>query len=272
MTSDPPESGWYPVSGLRDLPPGFARAVTLFGEDIALWRSEDGHLHAWQNRCLHRGMRLSLGFVRGEQLVCRYHGWHYDGTGACGLIPAHPRQRPPENLRVRGYACVEESELLWLRLDEADEIPPNLSAVSGQTPAFCQSFRFRLGLDALADRLSRTPFPTAKMAGRLDWRYEPTETAPGAMTALWRTSQSDSPRELRYHVQRPNRGLVTVTASDDGGPLETRLSALQPIDDKRTALHLLVSSPSGDSLGARRVAAQWGRQLRVTLEPAGVDA
>jgi len=38
--------------------------------DIAVWRSVSGVVNAWENRCPHRGMRLSHGFVRGESLAC----------------------------------------------------------------------------------------------------------------------------------------------------------------------------------------------------------
>ena len=51
------------------------------GEDIVIWRSVSGEARAWENRCIHRGMRLSFGQVRGEQLSCRYHGWLFDLNG-----------------------------------------------------------------------------------------------------------------------------------------------------------------------------------------------
>ncbi|GIS36806.1 MAG: hypothetical protein Ct9H90mP8_2260 [Pseudomonadota bacterium] len=31
------------------------------------------------NRCPHRGTRLSLGFFSGKQLACLYHGWQLEG-------------------------------------------------------------------------------------------------------------------------------------------------------------------------------------------------
>jgi len=59
-------------------------------EDLVVWRSASGVLSAWENRCPHRGMRLSHGFVRGESLACAYHGWHFECSGRCHYIPAHP--------------------------------------------------------------------------------------------------------------------------------------------------------------------------------------
>ncbi|MGB1508948.1 MAG: Rieske (2Fe-2S) protein, partial [Paracoccaceae bacterium] len=44
-----------------------ARVMRAFvnGKDVVVWRSTSGKLSAWENRCPHRGMRLSHGFVRG---------------------------------------------------------------------------------------------------------------------------------------------------------------------------------------------------------------
>ena len=65
-----------------------------------MWRDSDGVAHVWEDRCPHRGMRLSLGFVRGDQIACLYHGWRYDAAGQCRYIPAHPQLTPPETIRV----------------------------------------------------------------------------------------------------------------------------------------------------------------------------
>ncbi|MGO7418409.1 Rieske 2Fe-2S domain-containing protein, partial [Rhizobium ruizarguesonis] len=40
---------------------------------IALWSSASGRISASADRCPHRGMSLSHGFVRGETLSCIYH-------------------------------------------------------------------------------------------------------------------------------------------------------------------------------------------------------
>ncbi len=85
---------WYPVARSDALAEGQLRGVRLLGEDLALWRA-GGQAFAWQDRCIHRGTRLSLGKVEDGLLACPYHGWRYDGTGRCVRIPAHPAQTPP---------------------------------------------------------------------------------------------------------------------------------------------------------------------------------
>ena len=64
-------------------------AVRLLGEDLVLWRA-GGQAVAWQDLCVHRGTRLSLGKVEDGLLVCPYHGWRYDGNGRCVADPRAP--------------------------------------------------------------------------------------------------------------------------------------------------------------------------------------
>lgn len=108
------ESHWVPVSGGTDLAPSSARAVSVAGLDIVIWRSEAGAVQAWENRCPHRGMRLSFGQVRGDKLVCRYHGWAFDQAGQCRSIPASPDTAPPPTACVATYACREALGLIWV--------------------------------------------------------------------------------------------------------------------------------------------------------------
>ena len=58
----------------KDLPNGRVMRAIVGEQDLVVWRSKSGVLSAWDNRCPHRGMRLSHGFVRGEALACVYHG------------------------------------------------------------------------------------------------------------------------------------------------------------------------------------------------------
>jgi phenylpropionate dioxygenase-like ring-hydroxylating dioxygenase large terminal subunit len=63
-------------------------AVELAGEALVLFRDNDDDWHALRDYCPHRGARLSLGVVTGEgHLRCGYHGWRYDGDGACLAAP-----------------------------------------------------------------------------------------------------------------------------------------------------------------------------------------
>lgn len=117
---------WHPVAlaaGVGDAPV----PARLLGEDLVLWRDAQGRVHAWQDRCPHRGAQLSLGRVvacEGEQgdsrLECPYHGWRFDGAGQCREVPALPGFTPPATHRARTFAAREAYGLVWVRLDGED--------------------------------------------------------------------------------------------------------------------------------------------------------
>ncbi|MEH6728896.1 MAG: Rieske 2Fe-2S domain-containing protein, partial [Hyphomicrobiales bacterium] len=94
-------AGWVPVALSADLPDGGVMRAQIDAElplDLVVWRSRSGQVSAFDNRCPHRGMRLSFGFVRGERLSCIYHGWQYGQDGGCRHIPAHPDMTPPASI------------------------------------------------------------------------------------------------------------------------------------------------------------------------------
>lgn len=125
MFNDPILSNdWHPVARSAAVTDQRPLAVRLLGEDLVLWRANDQPL-AWQDLCIHRGTRLSLGKVQNQTLECPYHGWTYNGEGRCVHIPAHPDQAPPTKARVKSYAAQERYGLVWVCLGEPQaELPP----------------------------------------------------------------------------------------------------------------------------------------------------
>ena len=110
---------WHPVaesSWVKDSPV----AARLLGEDLVLFRSGES-LSCFSDLCVHRGTRLSLGWVTEEGcLQCPYHGWKYDAQGNCVFIPSQPpdAQRIPPKARAVAYGCEERYGLVWVALDE----------------------------------------------------------------------------------------------------------------------------------------------------------
>lgn len=97
---------WHPVALSADVGEK-PIAVTLLGDDLVLWRS-GGDVVAFKDLCIHRGTRLSLGWVERDRIVCPYHGWAYDRDGACVRIPAAPADRAiPARARAERLLCTE---------------------------------------------------------------------------------------------------------------------------------------------------------------------
>jgi phenylpropionate dioxygenase-like ring-hydroxylating dioxygenase large terminal subunit len=108
---------WHVVGHSADLAEGQLLPARVLGEDIVVWRL-NGQVMAWQDLCVHRGTRLSLGKVSGQTLVCPYHGWSYNSQGKCVRIPAHPEQKPPEKAQVKVYQTQECYGAIWVSLGQ----------------------------------------------------------------------------------------------------------------------------------------------------------
>ena len=115
---------WLVVARSADLEDGTAMPARLLGTELVLWRSGD-RVMAWRDLCAHRGSRLSLGTVKDGQLLCPYHGWHYDKGGMCTHIPAMPDLTPPARARAQAFSAQEAYGFIWVCLGEPrQDIPP----------------------------------------------------------------------------------------------------------------------------------------------------
>lgn len=103
----------------RDVPFGTSIGVRVEGIEYVVWRDASGKAHIWEDRCPHRGMKLSLGFVRGDRIACLYHGWEYGTDGRCQKIPAHPELPVPDSITVGTFGAVESGGLIWLAAEDS---------------------------------------------------------------------------------------------------------------------------------------------------------
>lgn len=117
---------WVPIALGRDVPVGVTRAVILEGAERVVWRAMDGSVQVWEDRCPHRGMRLSLGFVRGNSLACLYHGWEYAAASHCVRIPAHPDLEVPNTIKAKSFPAAEAGGMIWVRDEGGDTAMPAL--------------------------------------------------------------------------------------------------------------------------------------------------
>jgi phenylpropionate dioxygenase-like ring-hydroxylating dioxygenase large terminal subunit len=120
------KKSWHPVATAESVAQAPVSA-RLLGEDVVLWRDDAG-VHAWPDRCPHRGAKLSMGRVQDGRLECPYHGWQFEGSGRCVHVPALPTFTPPATHCIRGFEAREANGLVWVRLEAGNSDIPALPA------------------------------------------------------------------------------------------------------------------------------------------------
>ncbi len=117
-------AGWSAEVG-RDL-----LARTVCARPVVLYRTQDGSPVALADACWHRLVPLSLGQVRGDDLMCGYHGITYSPQGRCTFMPSQETINPSAS--VASFPVVDRYRLCWVwlgdpELADPDRIPDILS-------------------------------------------------------------------------------------------------------------------------------------------------
>jgi len=264
---------WHVVAFSKDVAEGQLLGTTLLGEDLVVWR-HDGKIALWKDLCIHRGARLSKGWLVEGTVVCPYHGWRFNREAKCVHIPAHPDTPPPLRARAFAHRVEERYGLIWASLGEPPQDIPHLpewakegfrTFHAGPYPYKANSFR------AVENFIDATHFPFvhAGVNGVMaeperinDYKLERDED--GLRTTGIRVYQPYGDHrqvpvhaEYRYWVMRPNTAYFNkhVRIADpalahlgtDSDHFCTFLTA-QPIDEVNCIIRLVVAINFGAEL------------------------
>lgn len=83
-------TSWFQVDWTDALQIGDVKPLKYFKQDLVLFRTQDGVARMTSAFCPHMGAHLGYGGrVEGNQIVCPYHGWQWDGeSGRNTLVPS----------------------------------------------------------------------------------------------------------------------------------------------------------------------------------------
>jgi phenylpropionate dioxygenase-like ring-hydroxylating dioxygenase large terminal subunit len=147
---------WYlicPASEVKDQ----IITKTLHGEKLIIFRDQDGQVVALEDRCCHRNVQLSLGYLRKGTIVCGYHGWEYDSKGNCTLIPSQlPENKIPPTAKIKSYRVQEFNQWVWIFMgdpNKADQIKPLDIPEMNQWPFTYKAYVFKADLESTAESL-----------------------------------------------------------------------------------------------------------------------
>merc|ERR1712216_226482 len=98
-----------------------------------LFRDAEGKAACIRDECAHRACPLSLGTINDGRVTCAYHGWEFNGQGACEKMPSTPMCK---GVGVRALQVVEQDGLVFVWTGEGTEPDievPDLNPPEGYT-------------------------------------------------------------------------------------------------------------------------------------------
>jgi phenylpropionate dioxygenase-like ring-hydroxylating dioxygenase large terminal subunit len=118
---------WYAILEAGEVKKGKPVGVTRMGEKLVAWRDSAGKVTVMADHCPHRGVALSIGAIKTDCIQCPFHGFEFDTSGACTLVPANGKNtQPPKKLTVQAYPTREAHGFIYIWWGEAQETYPPL--------------------------------------------------------------------------------------------------------------------------------------------------
>ena len=108
---------WYVICRKDEIDENKILLKYVFDQEIIIWKKKE-RIMAWENLCIHRGSRLSLGSINNGILKCAYHGWEYNQDAQCVKIPSQPDIKIPKKACVKSYKIIEKMNMVWINLSK----------------------------------------------------------------------------------------------------------------------------------------------------------
>ena len=108
---------WYVICRKDEIDENKILLKYVFDQEIIIWKKKE-RIMAWENLCIHRGSRLSLGSINNGILKCAYHGWEYNQDAQCVKIPSQPDIKIPKKACVKSYKVIEKMNMVWINLSK----------------------------------------------------------------------------------------------------------------------------------------------------------
>ena len=109
------ENTWYVAGRSQEFPVDEPKGRKIAGGPVMVWRTRDGKVGAFDDRCVHKRMPLSEGRVLADGVLeCAYHGFCYEPSGKCVRIPSQLDRPVPTKAKLKPFPLVEQDGLVWV--------------------------------------------------------------------------------------------------------------------------------------------------------------
>lgn len=241
---------WFPVARVEDVTA--PRCVTLLGERLAVYLTEDGKPRVVQDRCAHRGAALSGGEVEGDLIVCPYHGWQWDGAdGRCRHVPSLSNGAGiPSKAVIATHAAALRWGLVWCCLDEPAVPLPDPSELDGLRWSYGQGrpMRVAAGIRNATENfrdVAHFPFVHRSTMGDMPRAVEPLDVERDGLSVRMTRSYDASGGEeamwhegMRFHYHAIAPAFVSLVMERGDGHKRILLNAPSP--------HTAPTTPAAD--------------------------
>ena len=115
---------WYALCPSGTVRRGQLARLERAGEQLLLWRDARGQVHVQEDRCPHRGARLSLGVHMGDRVACDYHGVQVDADGVVVSVPGSPGSALEGKRKLRTFPAAEHAGAVFAWFGDTDPGAP----------------------------------------------------------------------------------------------------------------------------------------------------
>lgn len=106
---------WYAAGLSQEFEPEKLTGHRIADKVMVIWRTKEGEVVAFDNRCAHKRFPLSEGrLLEDGSLECAYHGLCYNSKGKCIAIPSQPDQDIPPQAKVNPFPVIEQDGVVWV--------------------------------------------------------------------------------------------------------------------------------------------------------------
>jgi phenylpropionate dioxygenase-like ring-hydroxylating dioxygenase large terminal subunit len=232
---------WYAAAWTEEVEHNRPLVRTIAGVSVLVLKSQDGTVHALENRCPHRFAPLDRGQFAADRIRCGYHGLVFNFDGACVENPQGPVL---QSIHVTRYVAQTAHGVIWTWLGDPERADiariPNLDFLDTFDPrSFLRGYThvqayYELLNDNIMDlshvdvlhreTLSQGSFSSIPPKSWVDGekvrvRWDMFEVTPSALNSFYlgQASLIDAATEIVWQAPANMRLTMTMRASAKAG-------------------------------------------------------
>ncbi len=242
----PYPNGWFRIAYSDELKPGEVKPAQAFGKDLVMFRGGNGQVHVMDAHCPHLGANLAIGgSVIGDTIACPFHGWRFDGEGACVEVPYC--SKIPPRAKLASWVVREQDGVVFVHFDAEGRPPafelPRVPEVGA--PGWSRFLRFQWRIRMHIQEIAENAVDTAHFDVVHHFTTPPALHSLDIKEHVFRVHMTSARRVLgilnESEVEITYYGLGVVHARVETGPVNLRtILTTTPVDEEHVDVHIAI--------------------------------